>query len=94
MTLHYLHLVGEAGRTRLSKLVMHIPFADPTTKEKSKEDDQIEENETTAHDVIKACYDYGLQQEAEAICRVRITFTIEMYFSYRTWLADRESRRS
>lgn len=67
MTLHYLHLVGEAGRTRLSKLVMHVPFADPTTKEKSNE----EENQTSAHDVIKACYDYEMQQEAESICRVR-----------------------
>lgn len=74
MTLHYLHLVGEAGRTRLSKLVLHIPYADPTSlnTSKAKTNGNIGSSaETTAHDVIKACYEYGLQKEAEIICKVR-----------------------
>ena len=75
LTLHYLHYAGESGISVLRRLVLHIPYADPTTpndtKGKGKEIVEAEQQgETTVHDVIRACYEYGLSTEAEIICKV------------------------
>ena len=82
MTLHYLSFCGAPGLARMRKILLHVAYLDPalSTSQRAKgkgkanpvgeSEAKDEFVETTVEDVLRACYDYGLDDVASQICRV------------------------
>lgn len=84
LAVHYLSFAGSEGQERIKQMLLRVQYADPAAPSKQSplfngdksngdmavDDEPESATETTAEDVIKAAYDYGLHDVATQLCRV------------------------